>query len=129
MRPATRHLAAWIAGLAVLIGALAPTMARAMAASHGDAAAWTEICTGAGMVRVALPADSAPDESGSGSGVAGIDCPYCQTHADSFALPPAPRAVVPAAALFRALPELAYSSPRPLFAWAASRPRAPPPVS
>jgi ABC-type amino acid transport substrate-binding protein len=128
MRPATRRLAAWIAGLAVLFGALAPTLARAMAAGPGDAA-WTEICTGAGMVRVAVPADSAPDESGSGSGVAGIDCPYCQTHAGSFALPPAPRAVVPVAELFRPLPELAYSSPRPLFAWAASRPRAPPSVS
>jgi hypothetical protein len=126
MRTATRRFAAWVALLAVLFGAAAPTFARAMAAWQGDNAAWTEICTSAGMVRIAVPAGDAPEGSGNGGIAVDGDCPYCLMQACSPALPGAARLALPAAEPFRPLPELAYRSPRPLFAWATAQPRAPP---
>jgi hypothetical protein len=131
MRRSTRQLAAWIAGFAILFGALAPTVARAMAAWSGGGAAWTEICTSAGLVRAAVPAgDEAPADSGSGrSRFGGIDCPYCLHHADSLPAPAAARVFVAAEACSQHAPPAAWRQPRPIHAWASAQPRAPPLVS
>jgi len=127
MRRSTRRLVAWIAGFAVLFGAAAPTLARALAAWQQDGKiAWTEVCTSTGWVRIEVPASNPPDDSRKGNPASGLDCPYCLRHAGSFTLPGTLRLAVPAVEPFHPLPELAYHSPRLLFAWAAAQPRAPP---
>ena len=57
----THRFAAWLAMLAMLLGALAPTVAQAVVAAQGGPG-WVQVCSASGMVWVtpgALPANSA----------------------------------------------------------------------
>ena len=129
-RNARQRLTAWIATFAILIGALAPTVSQAMSAFGDGGTRWLEVCTSAGMLWVAAKADGeAQDEDGGGSGVMAGHCPYCCTHAGSFALPPSEPAVFAVEGPQQLLPVLYHAAPRPLFAWAAAQPRAPPRAS
>lgn len=133
-----RRLYCWIALCAMLLGALAPTLSRALGAGEGLAKAagfWLEVCSASGnhlvtlsVAEVALYADHAAvpaDEGGDGAGVLNA-CPYCASALTVFDLPHAGRTPVLAAAADRLLPDRFLLSPRPLFAWSAARPRAPP---
>lgn len=114
--------------LAILFAALAPSVSHALAASHPDHAAFPamQICSVGGMTGVdsmaSLPADSGMDPAKH----AFEHCPYCATHAGTFAL-------LPGAAVHIALieghdlyPPLFYRAPQPLFSWSAGKPRGPP---
>jgi len=101
-------------------------MAHAISAAQGEAAAWTEICTSAGVVRFAAANTDTQDRTGSSIATAAVDCPFCSTHAGSFALPGVSGAAIPAAEPFRPRPDFDAPTPRPLFRWASARPRAPP---
>lgn len=82
---ATRRLTAWIATFAILLAALAPTLAQALAASSARAAPWEEICTASGMQ--SQPASQGQPD-GDGQSSHGIKhCPWCAGHGSSFALP------------------------------------------
>lgn len=85
-RPA--RLTAWIAIFAVLLAALAPGIARALA-SPQQAMPWSEICTASGMQqgpRDALPAsESGQPSHPEGSGLK--HCSFCLNHAGHFVLP------------------------------------------
>lgn len=117
-----RPFAVWIACLAILAAALMPTVAAAMQAKSSFLG---DICTAAGLKVGAAPAQT---DDGAGTKAAHHlkHCPYCFTHAGSFGLPPDSAIVLPAAAGRFEHPLLFYRAPRPLFAWTAAQPRAPP---
>lgn len=125
-----RRLIAWLACLAMLLSAFAPAISHAMA-NQGGATLLMEICSATGdkpglAIKLDLPT---PADSKDSKTAPMQHCPYCLTHAGSFAL----LATVPPALLTPnlsyTLPPLFYHAPRPLFAWATSHPRAPPTAS
>ena len=133
MKLYTRRFAAWAACLAILMSALAPSVshALALALARGVDIAWMEVCSVAGIKLV--KADTGVDKSGSpashDTATQAGHCPYCSTHAASFALPPAalPAFQLTCGAGMR--PLLFYQSPRPLPVWTDAHSRAPPPIS
>lgn len=127
MRLATRpgRVTAWIAIFAILLAALAPSLARALAPPQ-QAMPWGEICTAAGMQQVAV--DAAPD-SGSHEGSGPRHCPYCLVHAGHFALPSATGSFCPATATGAAAPLPFFVAPPPRLIRPAAAPRAPPSIS
>jgi hypothetical protein len=112
-------LCLWLAMLAVLFGALAPTLSQAMAAP-AQAGSEMQICTMAGMKTIVVdtaPADTAHFVK---------HCADCVLHT-SAAFPPAANGFVFALpAPPSAWPPLYYQASAPLFPWTAASPRAPP---
>ncbi|MYM22343.1 DUF2946 domain-containing protein [Duganella sp. FT135W] len=111
----TLHL--WIAIMAVLFAALAPTVSHALAASTTGVLA--EMCSVGG------PAKKAPTNVMHGM----EHCSYCATHGGSPALlPPALNgfAVIGGDDFY---PPLFYTAPQPLHTWSAASPRGPPTTS
>ncbi len=137
-------MAAWLAVFALVFATLAPGISHALAAAKGQSSLWMEICTAAGAKLVNL-ADLSKDASDSVSPVAPANdsapvapesgsmhfehCPFCFTHAASFALPPAAVMALPLLDTHYAFPSLYYHAPRPLFAWSVALARAPPAFS
>jgi Protein of unknown function (DUF2946) len=112
--------ATWLAIFAMLGLALAPTVSHALAAS-GPGNPWAEICSVAGGKLVVADAAGAQADSGTHLG----HCPLCGQTGGAPALPSA--VFVPLrvdGAEHR--PAVFSHAPRPLFAWAAAQPRAPP---
>lgn len=118
--------AIWLALIAVLALALAPTVSRALAAANG-ASMWTEVCTPAGMKLQAV-ADTAEDAPVAQGGQIGQleQCGYCALSAGAAPLPMAASPALPAVAAAAALPALFLQAPRTLYAWRSAQPRAPP---
>lgn len=116
---------AWIALLAVLLNALAPTLSYAMAAGRGGAV--VEMCTSFGLKKVVV---SRAGEESAPSAMQGIQhCPFCLS-ADSAS--PLPRA----ASAQPALPGVAGAAVPvssiihdPLLSWSAAHKRGPPVLS
>jgi hypothetical protein len=114
-----RTLQIWIAMLAILFSALAPTVSHALVSSTPSAL--LEMCTVDG-VKAVEGSTQAPSKS-----MPGMEhCAYCLTHASSPALLP------PAVAGFAVIgghdfyPPLFYTAPQPLHTWSAAKPRGPP---
>jgi hypothetical protein len=106
----TLHL--WIAMLAVLFAALAPTVSHALAA--------TPPAAGGNVL------GRRPDQEGASNTMHGMEhCPYCATHGGEPALPPAVNgfAVIGGHDFY---PPLFYTAPQPLHTWSAASPRGPP---
>jgi hypothetical protein len=124
--------------IAMLALALMPTLSHALAwASQGAQghAAWTEICTAAGVQRVVLaegltpvaPADARRGDDPTLPPTMGAmeDCPMCVL--GGHAPPLLGGFIVHALALQRDGPPVLFLlAPRPLFAWAPAQARAPP---
>jgi len=126
--PALRHhrrLASWIALLALVLGALAPTVSRAMAWAASDTLPFGVVCS-------ADPGAWAPStgtaEQGAGLHHSSVfeHCPFCSIHAPDLALPPMAAVTLPLQGLAAAEPDLFLRAPRTLHAWASAQPRAPP---
>ena len=121
----SHRFAAWLATFAILLAALAPSISHAMAAVNGGKS-WIEVCTASGTTLVQVAADQAPGKSAPAEKSVHLEhCPFCAPQA-AYGPAPAALAALPAAVGSEVLPELYYRAPRPLFAWAASQPRAPP---
>lgn len=129
-----RRLYAWFAIFAMMASALAPTLSRAMGPDEGGRYL-IEVCSATGSRIIELPAAEAAfyrdhgviaDSSGEPQDASFEPCPYCCPHAGGAALPPAapPALRIPEGGAL--LPRLFLVSPRPLFVWAPSHPRAPP---
>ena len=121
----TRCFAAWLASIAMLFAALAPSVSQAMAVMSEDT--WTEICSMSGTRFVKVTAatgdvsDYAPSDAGH------VDhCPLCATHAGSFALPPGAGCSIPLIDTRETHPFLFFQSPQPLAIWHLAQARAPP---
>lgn len=116
----TLHI--WIALLAVLFSALAPSISHALAAAGADT---VEVCTVSGYKVVKL----APGDGGKAppSARRGMEhCAFCATHGGADAIPTAPAAALLAEAGRDIYPSLFYAAPLPLHAWSAAHARAPP---
>jgi hypothetical protein len=125
---ALRRIAAGLATFAMLLAALAPAITHALAAANDQHVLWTAVCTADGARLVPVPTDPAGVPVAPKSHQ--VDhCPFCAPHAPGAALPPSPVPAVPAAFASDPVPVLFLLAPRPLFAWAAAQPRAPPRAS
>ncbi len=126
-RPALARLA-WIVSFTILLAALLPTLSHAVMQDRAGSLA--DICSATGARVVMLSSgDTAATDDGQGeksSAASSMNCPYCTLHHGAPALLPPALAVQPPAALGFEVPHLFLSAPRPLFAWASARARAPP---
>jgi hypothetical protein len=133
-----RRLGIWIACFAILMNALAPSISHAMALMNGTASL-VEVCTVDGTRYVSTDVAADPDvhvQAASLPGKATVDlvhdmqhCPFCYTHAASFALPVAFAVPLAITAGHDVFPPLFYQSPKPLFSWSRPHPRGPPSLS
>jgi hypothetical protein len=123
-RPLHRRFAAWLALLAVLWGALVPTLAQA-AVSASSRQGWVEVCSASGVlwVRVDGGAESPSGQSGSMADAA-AHCPWCLMQG-AAGLPPEPALSTTANAL-GPVPAAAFTSARPAAVWSPAQSRAPP---
>ena len=115
----------WIASLALLFNALAPSISYAMTARHG-AAPLLEICTASGsrLVDPALP----PGDDGPAQALLHHlqHCQSCLSHAGAFGPPPVPVSPLPVPDGHDVFPPLFYLAPSVLFSWTGAQPRGPP---
>jgi len=126
---ALRLAAAWIAALAVLLAAVAPTVSRAVASD--SLTAWSEVCTENGARWVDTETGGQRSASLPAGDSSGWDhCAYCVLQHHAADLPPAPQvpALQPPTPFAHYLVAFAHS-PRTLFAWSQARPRGPPKLS
>ncbi len=114
--------ATWLAICAMLGLALAPTVSHALAAS-GPGNPWAEICSVAGGKLVVADAAGAADTQADAGTHLG-HCPLCGQIGHAPVLPSAEFVPVRIDAAEHR-PAFVHA-PRPLFAWAAAQPRAPP---
>ena len=123
-----RRITAWLALLAMVVGALAPTVAQAMVTA-GDRAEWLEVCSVSGMVWVKADtgevSQQQPDGSGS-SGAPSPHCPWCTLHGGAAGLPPAAAMHGELPARLTDLPPAFYRAPLATTVWAPAQSRAPP---
>ncbi|MFA9218503.1 MAG: DUF2946 domain-containing protein, partial [Sphingomonadaceae bacterium] len=85
-----RRFTLWIAALAILFSALAPSISHALALGERGSS-WLEVCTATGTKLVAS-ADGTQQPVKDSLQHTLEHCPYCATHGGSFALlPPAPQ--------------------------------------
>lgn len=120
----------WIACFTILLASLAPSISHAVAAATGDSNSWIEICTVAGNKLVNVDTSHNHQTPAPADKATHLEhCPFCLNHAVSTVLPPEADFVVPVIEGSHVLPSLFYQASRPLFAWAAAQPRAPPAFS
>ena len=122
----THRLAAWLAMLAMLLGALAPTVAQAVVAAQGGPG-WVQVCSASGMVWVqtdAIDGDNAVADVGKSMADASRHCPWCNLHG-AVGLPPASVQTPLLAPGAEPLPE-PFRSALPAPPWPAAQSRAPP---
>lgn len=114
----------WIAILAILFGALAPTVSHALAAA-GNSSDTIEICTVNGYKLVKLSGSDGSKVPASPKH--GMEhCAFCTIHGGSHALISTLFVTVvpdPGRDIF---PPLFYTAPQSLHAWSAAKPRGPP---
>jgi hypothetical protein len=128
IRTAKRQtLKIWIAILAILFSALAPTFSHALAAAN-VAGSTMEVCTANGYKVVQIP--GAEDGKIPSTVKHGMEhCAFCATHGGPFAPPASSSLIFPIDAGRDSYPPLFYAAPRALHAWSAANPRAPPAVA
>ena len=118
-----RRFTTWLAMLALVMSALAPTVSQAvvMSSDRGD---WLEVCTTTGVMWV--KADTAEAEDGT-LPMVGHDqgCDAC-THSVTGAPPMLTAIAVPALWLSSEQPQVRASSAHPAVPWASVQSRAPP---
>jgi len=119
---AVRRRTAWVAVVAILLGALLPSMSHGVP-SQDVARTFVRVCTAAGMKLVAV------DEPGEGRAEAashGERCAFCATHCQPAMQR---RSVAPTWVLsvdVAPFPHLYDRTPRPPFVWLSAIPRGPP---
>lgn len=123
-----RRFVAWLACLAMVLSSLAPAISHAMASGQGSTSLLMEICSAAGNKSVIVTQlDFEKPSDNQDSKTAPMQhCPYCLTHAGSVGVISDAQLSIALPDASYSVPELFYHSPYPLFAWAASNPRAPP---
>src|SRR4051794_18967951 len=82
-----RVLTAWIAALAILFGALAPSISHALSAGRGEAVL-SAICSASGIRMSPVFADDAGRKPVKDGQHPMEHCPYCATHGANAALLP-----------------------------------------
>jgi hypothetical protein len=109
----------WIAILALLFSALAPSVSHAVSAASA-VPGLAQMCSIDGV-------KAPPGKSLSDAIVHAFEhCPFCAAHATPPALPPPPAWHFPLERGQQVFSALYYHAPSPLFAWSAAKPRGPP---
>jgi hypothetical protein len=126
---AARRVTAWIAGLAILLGALAPAVTHALQAGGRDG--WVEVCTAQGprWVRAGGDGDGTLHDTeppAPATGIAHEHCAFCWLTTSQPVLPGAPPAALPDAAAPRVGGMPIAHLVRAANAWRPAQPRAPP---
>ncbi|HUL96125.1 MAG TPA: DUF2946 domain-containing protein [Usitatibacter sp.] len=122
-----RRRISWMALWAVMFAALAPAISHWVAARTGQA--WGEICSAAGIQRVAIDQDSKPSPSGGHEFESG-HCPFCRVQDHLPVLLTPVFALVVLSAIRRcALSAPLSQPPRAISFWAPALSRAPPSLS
>ena len=114
-----------IAMLAIFGLAFAPTISHALNHARGDSI-FNEICTPEGMKQMVVDTAEQGDSSGAPTVNHMDHCPLCGLTADGMFLTVPSPAVAEPSSLSHLQPALFLHAPRPLFAWASVRARAPP---
>jgi Protein of unknown function (DUF2946) len=125
-----RRFTAWLAMLAVVLGALAPTVTQAMVAG-GDRAGWLEICSVSGMAWVKVDTGEVGDPQPDGTApVGGLSqhCAWCTLHGGDAGLP-AVDMVSGVPARLTDLPPAFYLAPMAASVWMLAHSRGPPAAS
>lgn len=120
-----RRLYTWIALLAVLGAAMAPTISRALASVNHGATPWLQICTAAGEIRLDPGAPDGKRQPARG-GLHLDHCALCTFHAVSGEPPLLGQAGAQALTGFTTVPRPAVVVPRARLPWSVAHPRAPP---
>lgn len=129
-----QRLFAWVAVFAMMLSALAPAVSRAMGPDE-NGRYFIQVCSAAGIEWVAISADEVElysdvetrDGQGGTQDAPSLDqCAYCAACYSTTLPPPAFTPQVFAVAGAELAPPPFFASPRPLFAWSPSHPRAPP---
>lgn len=122
MNRTVQAFAAWIATIAILMAALAPSVSYALMVNGAGPATLGEVCTAGPSKLVKFAVDS---DTKSGTKHA-EHCSFCCTYVPPVVLPPATEHLLPVSLNLIERPSLFYQSPRPLFTWSAAQSRAPP---
>jgi hypothetical protein len=120
-----------VAVLALLQHSLMPALMPARASAGASSADWIEVCAGGKLQLIQAPAhrvDGATTDGGPGNAAGKTldDCSFCSHHGTAAVRSESGRAL-PAMAVHRTTPDLAFDAPDPHFAWAAEHARGPPP--
>lgn len=124
-----QRLSAWIAIFAILASSLLPAISHARFVSVANSAVlFAEICSES---TPRLHGETASHTSNANQVPATTGnhfdhCPFCLTHAGSFALLPSAELVIPVIEPASLRPSLFFHTHSPLFAWLAAQARAPP---
>ncbi len=119
-----RRFTAWLAMLALALGAVAPAVAQVVVTDRSD---WVEICNASGMVWV--QADHAPSDADSAPlSDMGMQCSWCSLHSPTSGLPPALMTGV-VSNVQMSVPGRYTPTAPPASVWTAAPARAPPAVS
>ncbi len=115
--------------LAMVLSALAPTLAQAVVASSGGAQ-WVEVCSTSGMVWVKADTGvNAADPQNSGHSAPVSDaaqhCAWCSLHGGAAGLPPSAGVAVPQPRQMERPPAFFYAASL-AGVWAVAHARAPP---
>lgn len=117
-----RRLGTWVALLAMTLNALWPAIAQA---KPGPAPTLVEVCTSAGLQKIAVGADLPADHT-SGTQVS-PHCAFCSFGTDQQAvLPAAPAGILLVSAVRDSLPAYRATSLRDTAPRSPAQPRAPP---
>ncbi len=121
----------FIALLAMVMLALAPTVSKVIAAERIDSNL-VEVCTTEGTKwlsasELGQAASAGHDQGPSSLHDHGGDCPYCNLQTTKFLSSVVQSCVATKSVAL--LPSLFYQAPKPLFAWALQPARAPPHIS
>jgi hypothetical protein len=119
-----RHLAHWIAIIAVLMGSVVPTVSQAVSLTQNVQGMSIEICTTTG-VKMTHVIDLGIAGNTEDLAQSGEHCPLCVIH-DNQALPLNLGLSFAKPVNSNIYPQLFYQSPKPLFAWVVLPSRAPP---
>lgn len=115
---------AWVALCALLLATLAPAVSAWVGDGARAGTIFAELCTDAGMVRVAVAdaGDDAPGTVRTGHG----ECPLCAAHTPALAGPIARAGVPVPPGLHESAPSEPTFRGRARVAWSPAQPRAPP---
>ena len=124
LRRVNRLLFSWMAALAVLMAALAPTVSHALAARNGGFS--TQVCTPTGTKWVQVNSATSDQAPAPGDLHTLEHCPYCSLHAQAIALPVAGDLALPVRLGCEPPATALAAPPAGLTAWPSAQPRAPP---
>jgi hypothetical protein len=123
-----RTLTIWLAALAILFSALAPSISHALSVNRNNVDSLA-ICSAYGSKQLPSYVKGENQKPVKQSQHYLAHCPYCFTHGGSVALLPPVALSFAVQAGHGLFPSLYYQAPAKLYAWSTAQPRAPPAIS